>query len=133
MAVQRDADEQTGSETERSALLSEVRIDPVEIALPKGVGYTLRAYRPIDDVTPTDVSEREVDEFPDRPRPASDQEEDTLVDAFDDEFDDEEEPADVSDEELGEDEASASARLGSRNWSPDRRFRGGRPCPHHRR
>jgi hypothetical protein len=107
VAVQRDADEQTGSETERSALWSEVRIDPVEIALPKGVGYTLRAYRPIDDVTPTDVSEREVDEFPDRPRPTSDEEEDTLVDAFGDEFDDEEEPDDVSDEELGEDEESA--------------------------
>ena len=106
MAVQRDADEQTGSETERPALWSEVRIDPVEVALPKGVGYTLRAYRPIDDVTPTDVSEREADEFPERPRPASD-EEDTLVDAFDDEFDDEEEPDDVSDEELGEDEESA--------------------------
>ncbi len=107
MAVQRDADEQTGSETERPALWSEVRIDPVEIALPKGVGYTLRAYRPIDDVTPTDVSEREVDEFPDRPRRPSEEEEDTLVDPFGDEFDDEEEPDDVSDEELGEDEESA--------------------------
>ena len=110
MAVQRDTDEQTGSEeTERPALWSEVRIDPVEIALPKGVGYTLRGYRPIDDVTPTDVSERESDEFPERPRPASDEEEDTLVDAFGDEFDDEEEPDDASDEELGEDEESADA------------------------
>jgi hypothetical protein len=53
-------------ETERSAaterLWSDVRIEPVEIALPKGVGYTLRAYRLSTDVTPTDVSERESDD-----------------------------------------------------------------------
>jgi len=32
-------------ETEPSALWEQVHIDPVEIALPAGVGYTLRAYR----------------------------------------------------------------------------------------
>jgi DNA-directed RNA polymerase delta subunit len=110
VAVQRDADEQTGleTETERSALWSEVRIDPVEIALPKGVGYTLRAYRPIDDVTPTDVSEREQDEFPERPRPSEADE----VEEFDDEYDDldevdevdDEDDTDLDDEESDEDE-----------------------------
>ena len=110
MAVQRDADEQAGLDTEdeRSALWSEVRIDPVEIALPKGVGYTLRAYRPIDDVTPTDVSEREQDEFPERPRPTDEDE----VNAFDDEYDDldevdetdDEHDTDLDDEESDEDE-----------------------------
>lgn len=110
MAVQRDADEQAGldTEAERSALWSEVRIDPVEIALPKGVGYTLRAYRPIDDVTPTDVSEREQDEFPERPRPTDEDE----VNAFDDEYDDldevdeadDEHDTDLDDEESDEDE-----------------------------
>lgn len=110
MAVQRDADEQAGLETEaqRSALWSEVRIDPVEIALPKGVGYTLRAYRPIDDVTPTDVSEREQDEFPERPRPSDVDE----VAAFDDEYDDldevdeadDEHDTDLGDEDPDEDE-----------------------------
>ncbi len=38
-----------------------VRIDPVEVALPAGVGYTLRAYRQNTDVTPADVSAREED------------------------------------------------------------------------
>lgn len=120
MAVQRDADEQAGLETEaeRSALWSEVRIDPVEIALPKGVGYTLRAYRPIDDVTPTDVSEREQDEFPERPRPSDEDEVDTFddedeyadldeVDETDDEHDtdlDEDDEDDDEDEEADEDE-----------------------------
>jgi hypothetical protein len=47
-------------------LWAAVRIDPVEIALPKGVGYTLRAYRPVDEVTPTDVSGRDEDLFSQR-------------------------------------------------------------------
>jgi hypothetical protein len=89
VAAQRETDEQTDldTEAERPAIWSEVRIDPVEIALPKGTGYTLRAYRPIDDVTPTDISQRELDEFPERSRPTT-EEEDTLVDTFGDEFDD---------------------------------------------
>lgn len=40
-----------------------VRVDPLEIALPGGAGYTLRAYRQNTDITPADVSERE-DEVP---------------------------------------------------------------------
>lgn len=36
-----------------------VRVDPLEIALPGGAGYTLRAYRQNTDITPADVSERE--------------------------------------------------------------------------
>jgi hypothetical protein len=94
VAAQRDADEQTefeDAEVERPAIWSEVRIDPVEIALPKGVGYTLRAYRLSTEVTPTDVSEREIEEFPERPRPVDDEEDDTLIDAFGDQFDDEDE------------------------------------------
>jgi hypothetical protein len=38
-----------------------VRVDPVEIALPGGAGYTMRAYRQNTDITPADVSEREDD------------------------------------------------------------------------
>jgi DNA-directed RNA polymerase delta subunit len=98
VAAQRDADE-LDTEPQRSALWSELRIDPVEIALPKGVGYTLRAYRGIDDVTPTDVSGREADEFPDRARPA-DEDEDTLVDTFGDEFDDPDETATEDEDDL---------------------------------
>ncbi len=44
------------------SLWEEVRIDPVEIALPAGSGFTLRAYRPADVVTPTDISDREGDD-----------------------------------------------------------------------
>jgi hypothetical protein len=44
------------------ALWDEVRIDPVEIALPAGSGYTLRAYRPARELTPTDVAERDEDD-----------------------------------------------------------------------
>jgi hypothetical protein len=44
------------------ALWEEIRIDPVEVALPAGVGYTLRAYRPVSELTPTDVEGREEDD-----------------------------------------------------------------------
>ncbi|TCB99778.1 DNA primase [Micromonospora zingiberis] len=44
------------------ALWDELRIDPVEIALPAGTGYTLRAYRPASELTPTDVAERDADD-----------------------------------------------------------------------
>ncbi len=77
-------------ESVRSASADElwaaVRIDPVEIALPSGVGYTLRAYRPVDEVTPTDISEREEDLFPQR-RPEPVEEDESA--GFDEEFEDE--------------------------------------------
>ncbi|MFG2099170.1 DNA primase [Micromonospora echinaurantiaca] len=71
-----DADEPELDETEGSvesdtasasaeaarALWEELRIDPVEIALPAGTGYTLRAYRPARELTPTDVAERDQDD-----------------------------------------------------------------------
>ncbi len=44
------------------ALWDEVRIDPVEIALPAGTGFTLRAYRSARELTPTDVAERDQDD-----------------------------------------------------------------------
>jgi len=44
------------------ALWDELRIDPVELALPAGTGYTLRAYRPARELTPTDVAERDLDD-----------------------------------------------------------------------
>ncbi|MDG4793371.1 DNA primase [Micromonospora sp. WMMD1082] len=44
------------------ALWDELRIDPVEIALPAGTGFTLRAYRPASELTPTDVAERDADD-----------------------------------------------------------------------
>lgn len=53
-------------------LWEEVRIEPIKVALPREtVGYTLRAYRPADQVTPTEVApaeEGEDDPFAERER-----------------------------------------------------------------
>lgn len=43
------------------AFWAEVRIDPVEIALPGGVGYTLRAYRPSTEVVEPEIEDRDED------------------------------------------------------------------------
>ncbi len=51
-----------------SALWEEVRIEPVEIALPAGVALTLRAYRKASEVTPTEVEVDEDDPFEARKR-----------------------------------------------------------------
>lgn len=59
-----DLDEEDGGR-ERSAqadaMWSDVNVEPVEIALPKGVGYTLRAYRLSTELTPTELDEEEDD------------------------------------------------------------------------
>ncbi len=118
------------SQRARPALWTKVRIDPVEIALPKGTGYTLRAYRPVTEVTPTDVSAREADDlFRDRthrrvitdekaldedeePEASVDDEDDLDDDEFDDEDefedDDEDDEDDDEDEEDDEDEDEAT-------------------------
>ncbi|NJP32768.1 DNA primase [Micromonospora thermarum] len=61
-----DGPAESGTATESAeaarALWEELRIDPVEIALPAGTGYTLRAYRPARELTPTDVEERDQDD-----------------------------------------------------------------------
>ncbi|BBH64785.1 hypothetical protein ACTI_14700 [Actinoplanes sp. OR16] len=44
-------------------LWDSVRIEPVEIALPGGVGLTLRAYRKAGEVTPTELAAEEEDIF----------------------------------------------------------------------
>ncbi|WP_091653851.1 DNA primase [Micromonospora pallida] len=51
----------SADEPDRS-LWEKLRIDPVEIALPAGSGFTLRAYRPARELTPTDVAERDADD-----------------------------------------------------------------------
>lgn len=123
MAAQRDAAKQADLDEDREVarpqLWSNVRIDPVEIALPKGVGYTLRAYRLATEITPTDVSGRESDEFPDRQYSIANQDDefdfgDTFDDdaaaerdAEDDDIEDEadgEDDLDEDDEDLDEDE-----------------------------
>ncbi len=58
-----EEDEVEGRSAETDALWSEVRVAPVEIALPKGVGYTLRAFRPSNELATPDLGDREED-FP---------------------------------------------------------------------
>lgn len=67
------------------SLWDSVRIAPISLALPTGVGYTLRAYRPADQVTPTDVSGRDdEDPFASRAEQAADDEESVVI--LDEEF-----------------------------------------------
>jgi hypothetical protein len=65
-------------------LWDEVGIEPVEIALPAGVGLTLRAYRKASEITPTEGGEVEEDLFDARARKAAedrdDDEEEVIVD-----------------------------------------------------
>ncbi|MBM0229888.1 MULTISPECIES: DNA primase [Micromonospora] len=82
------------------ALWDELRIDPVEIALPAGTGFTLRAYRPARELTPTDVAERDEDDpFLARRQVVEAEDEDQEVVILDEEFaalsedEDEERPA----------------------------------------
>jgi hypothetical protein len=127
---QRDAAEAAAeeSESERPAgvdeLWSAVRIDPVEIALPKGVGYTLRAYRPVTEVTPTDVSEREEEAFPDRaPRPSAEEaeegDEEDGYDADEDEEDEFDELDEDDEDELDEDEEEEEEDLEAAAAEPE--------------
>lgn len=67
-------------------LWDEVRISPVEIAMPGGVGLTLRAYRLASGLTPTEIEVDEDDPFDARERAAAARaaEEDGVI--VDDEF-----------------------------------------------
>ncbi|MET8090996.1 DNA primase [Micromonospora sp. NPDC005220] len=69
------------------SLWDEVRIDPVEIALPAGTGFTLRAYRPASSLTPTDVTERDQDDpFLARRQAIEEEEDDETVVILDEEL-----------------------------------------------
>src|SRR4051812_39311854 len=61
-------------------------IDPVEIALPSGSGFTLRAYRSSTDVEGTDVSEREPEDDPFAARASEAHDEDDLLEFDEDEL-----------------------------------------------
>jgi hypothetical protein len=57
-------EEEAGTRSAQAeAMWADVKIEPVELALPKGVGYTLRAYRLSTELTPTQVDEEEEDDF----------------------------------------------------------------------
>jgi hypothetical protein len=82
-------------------LWDEVRVEPVEIALPSGVGLTLRAYRKASELTPTEIEVEEEDPFDARKRAALDEdgEEGVIVD--------EEYEALLAEDAEGDDEDSA--------------------------
>jgi hypothetical protein len=64
-------------------LWDEVRISPVEIAMPGGVGLTLRAYRLASELTPTELQVEDEDPFDARERVAAArvaEEEEVIVD-----------------------------------------------------
>nr|WP_239137986.1 RPC7 family DNA-directed RNA polymerase III subunit [Actinoplanes regularis] len=63
-------------------LWEQVRVEPVEIALPGGVGLTLRAYRKFSELTPTEIEAEEEDPFDAHKRAALDEdgEEGVIVD-----------------------------------------------------
>jgi hypothetical protein len=61
------------------AMWTDVNIEPVEIALPKGVGYTLRAYRLSTELTPTELDEEEDDFAILRRRPEEDEDDERVV------------------------------------------------------
>ena len=90
---------------ETDAFWGEVRVQPVEIALPKGVGLTLRAYRAVDEVTFSTV-DREEDDYAilDRPVPRM------LDDEDDDDLDDDAEQAVDADDEDEADRTKTKAK-----------------------
>ena len=67
-------------------LWEDVRIQPVEIALPGGVGLTLRAYRLSSDLTPTEIEVEEDDIFDARARARAAESEDQDEVIVDEEF-----------------------------------------------
>ncbi len=70
MATQSD-ESAAGSGLSGRELWDEVRIAPVEIALPGGVGLTLRAYRKASELTPTEADTDDEDPFEARERAAA--------------------------------------------------------------
>ncbi|KAB1922723.1 DNA primase [Micromonospora noduli] len=85
-AAEPDETERASASTDRS-LWDELRIDPVEIALPAGTGFTLRAYRPASSLTPTDVTERDQDDpFLARRQAIEEEEDDETVVILDEEL-----------------------------------------------
>ena len=82
MATQSDESEASTGLSGRE-LWDEARISPVEIAMPGGVGLTLRAYRKASEMTPTEVVTDEDDPFEARERAAAAraaEEEEVIVD-----------------------------------------------------
>ncbi|WP_406074904.1 DNA primase [Micromonospora sp. NBC_01638] len=108
-AVEPDETDRPSASVDRS-LWDELRIDPVEIALPAGTGFTLRAYRPASSLTPTDVTERDQDDpFLARRQVVEDEDDETVV-ILDE---------DLADEFADEDESTRHRRDGAADTDTD--------------
>jgi len=114
-----DAPRTRSSRTDK--LWADVRVDPVEIALPGGVGYTLRAYRSSSEVgMPTGAqSDEESDDFDAASAAVARRRQGTAVEEDDDDLDDEDldeefdddddfDEDELDDEDEDEDEEAAS-------------------------
>lgn len=73
-----------GRDPATTDLWARARIDPIEIALPRGTGYTLRAYRPAAELTPTTAEVDEDDPFARLAGPRTVDEDEVII--LDDEF-----------------------------------------------
>jgi len=78
VATQSDESEATGGLSGRE-LWDEVRVSPVEIAMPGGVGLTLRAYRKASELTPTEIESDDDDPFEARERRAAEEDEEEVI------------------------------------------------------
>nr|WP_308285345.1 DNA primase [Actinoplanes hulinensis] len=74
------AEKPSSEGTSGRELWEQVRVSPVEIALPAGVALTLRAYRKASELTPTEVQVDEDDPFEARKKRAEEKEEEVIVD-----------------------------------------------------
>lgn len=105
--AQSDEPERPERTAKADAFWSDVRIDPIEVALPAGVGYTLRAYRDSDDVSAVAGDEPEDDEESADDEPAalrSDSDEPTDDEPDEDEDDESEDESDGTEDEEDEEE-----------------------------
>ncbi|MEV6345756.1 DNA primase [Actinoplanes sp. NPDC051851] len=100
------AEKSSTEELSGRELWEQAGVEPVEIALPGGVGLTLRAYRANSEVTPTEVEAEEEDLFDARKREQDDEEEiivdeeyQALLAEGDDEDDEKKQAKDGADED----------------------------------
>jgi hypothetical protein len=105
VAREPDEDAPTNRSSRTDKLWTDVRVDPVEIALPGGVGYTLRAYRSSADIArPTLVrGDDDGDDYEAASAAVLRRRQGTVVDEDEDEededFDDDDEDEDEDDDE----------------------------------
>lgn len=99
-----DDDADSARDAAVESFWAELRIDPVELSLPTGTGYTLRAYRAVAELTPTEIDRGAEEEDLFEPRRGRREESDEFdaddADADDDDADDEA----LEDEALEEEE-----------------------------